>query len=239
LSGRARDVAHYFTAHVGRYNDPRRRTIPINFANTGCGMFFSFDGVDGVGKSTQAGLFGDWLRDSGHDVVACRDPGSTRLGEVLRRIVVEGDGTPVCLRSEMLLYMAARAQLVDEIIGPALEAGKTVVSDRFLLANVVYQGHAGGLDPEVVWQVGEAATAGIRPVLTFVLDMKAELALARIARGHDRMERQGLEYLQRVRDGFLTEAKRRSEQIVVVDASGSVDEVQTDVRRAAERVLKQ
>ena len=201
------------------------------------GMFFSFDGVDGAGKSTQARLFCQWLRGLGHDVVACRDPGSTRLGEVLRRIVVEGDGTPVCLRSEMLLYMAARAQLVDEIIAPALDAGKTVVSDRFLLANVVYQGHAGGLDPEVVWQVGEAAIAGICPVLTFVLDMRAEEAIARIARGHDRMEQQGLEYLRRVRDGFLMEAARRPKQIVVIDASRSIDEVQAEVRRAAEGVL--
>jgi len=202
-------------------------------------MFFSFDGVDGVGKSTQSQLFCDWLRENAHDVVACRDPGSTRLGEVLRRIVVEGDGTPVCRRSEMLLYMAARAQLVDEIIAPALEAGKTVVSDRFLLANVVYQGHAGGLDPDVVWQVGEAAIAGVRPNLTFVLDMQAEQAIARIARGHDRMEQQGLEYLRRVRDGFLKEAARRPAQIVVIDASRSAGEVQSDVRRAAERILPQ
>src|SRR3970040_2412778 len=111
-------------------------------------MFFSFDGIDGVGKTTQMDLFCDWLRQGGHDVVTCRDPGRTPLGERIRDILLHGDAqTPIGRRSEMLLYMAARAQLVDQVIRPALEAGKVVIADRYLLANVAYQGHAGGLDP--------------------------------------------------------------------------------------------
>src|SRR5687767_13931168 len=108
-------------------------------------MFFSFDGVDGAGKSTQINLFCEGLRQQGREVVACRDPGGTALGERLRAILLDHHAVPIHRRSEMLLYMASRAQLVEEVIRPALEAGKVVVSDRYLLANVVYQGHVGGM----------------------------------------------------------------------------------------------
>src|SRR5206468_12786864 len=127
-------------------------------------------------------LFAEWLCGKGQDVVTCRDPGSTALGEKLREIVLGRDTTPIDRRSEMLLYMAARAQLVEEVIRPALAARKTVVSDRFLLANVVYQGHAGGLDVESIWRVGEVATGGLTPDITFLLDMPADEASARIGR---------------------------------------------------------
>ena len=200
-------------------------------------MFFSFDGVDGVGKTTQLNLFCQWLRSRGLDVVCCRDPGSTRLGERLRQIVLGDAETAIHRRSEMLLYMAARAQLVEEVIRPALESAKTVVSDRYLLANVVYQGHAGGLDVQQVWQIGEIATAGTRPTLTFLLDMSPEAACRRIQRGLDRMESQGADYLRRVREGFLTEAGRRPEEIVVIDAGRDIDCIQADIRSAAELVL--
>ena len=114
-------------------------------------MFFSFDGIDGVGKTTQMELFCQWLADEwpggGREVVTCRDPGSTPLGERVREILLNSDHrTPITARSEMLLYMAARAQLVEQVICPALDAGRVVVSDRYLLANIVYQGYAGGLD---------------------------------------------------------------------------------------------
>ena len=107
-------------------------------------MFFSFDGVDGAGKSTQIRLLADWLRARGREVITCRDPGTTSLGEKLRGLLLEHHDTPIHRRAEMLLYMAARAQLVEEVIRPALQAGRDVLSDRFLLANVVYQAHAGG-----------------------------------------------------------------------------------------------
>src|SRR6476620_11347193 len=140
-------------------------------------MFFSFDGIDGVGKSTQMRLFEEALRRHGLDVVICRDPGSTPLGEQVRDILLTSDSsTPIGRRSEMLLYMAARAQLVDQVIRPALEAGRVVVSDRYLLANAMYQGHAGGLDPKQIWQVGRFATDGILPDCVFVLAMPVEAA---------------------------------------------------------------
>jgi dTMP kinase len=200
-------------------------------------MFFSIDGGDGAGKSTQIPLFCDWLRSRGLDVVACRDPGSTRLGEAVREIVLHGHDLSITRTSEMLLYMAARAQLVDEIIRPALAAGKTVVCDRYLLANVVYQGHAGGLEVASLWEVGRIATGGLLPDLTIVLDLPVEMAAARRNRALDRMEQQGREFHERVRRGFLDEAARQPERIVVVRADGSVDEVQQAMRRAASRWL--
>lgn len=195
-------------------------------------MFFSFDGIDGVGKSTQMDRFIEFLREQGQDVVTCRDPGSTKLGEIIRNIVLSDMETPIDCRSEMLLYMAARAQLVQEVIKPALEAGKTIVSDRFLLANVVYQGHAGGLDADELWRVGQVATEGIAPDRTFLLDMSIEAANARLGEERDRMESRGDEYRERLRKGFLAEADRFPDQIVVVDASGTVDEVWSQIHAA-------
>jgi dTMP kinase len=129
----------------------------------------------------------------------------------------------------MLLYMAARAQLVEEVIRPALAAGQWILSDRFLLANVVYQAHAGGLPPDEVWRVGEVAIGGIRPRLTLLLDMPAAEAATRIRREPDRMEAQGLDYLERVRQGFLLEATNRPEEIVTINAARDPQMVHQDV----------
>jgi dTMP kinase len=193
-------------------------------------LFFSFDGVDGVGKTTQLKAFCQWLRENGQVVVECRDPGGTPLGESIRKIVLHGDDVAICARSEMLLYMASRAQLVRDVIQPALDAGKSVVSDRFLLANVVYQGHAGGVPPEMVWQVGKIATGGLEPDQTFLLDMPADRAAARIDRELDRMEAKGLDYLGQVRQSFLDEAMRRPDRIMIINADAPPDCVQESIR---------
>ena len=201
-------------------------------------MFFSFDGVDGSGKTTQIALFADFLRLRGHEVVTCRDPGSTPLGEQIRTVLLaHAADMSVGARSEMFLYMAARAQLVESVIAPALAAGKTVVSDRFLLANVVYQGFAGGLGVENVWQIGQVATAGVVPDRVFLLDMSPIDAEGRIARALDRMERQDQAYRLRLRDGFLAEATRHPQQIEVIDATGTVAAVHNRIRAAAQRML--
>ncbi len=200
-------------------------------------MFFSFDGLDGVGKTTQRELFLSWLRAAGHDVVTCQDPGSTPLGEAIRGILL-GHQVPLARTSEMLLFMAARAQLVEDVIRPALAEGKTVVSDRYLLANVVYQGHAAGLDVETIWQIGRVATTGVMPDLVFVLDMPPRAAAARIARQLDRLESRGAEYQARLRAGFLAEAAKAPQRIVIIDAARDIDAVQSDIRAAAARVLK-
>ncbi len=197
-------------------------------------MFFSFDGIDGAGKSTQINLLADWLRAKGKEVVTCRDPGSTPLGEKLRGLLLDHHGTAIHRRSEMLMYMAARAQLVEEVIRPALAAGKCVISDRYLLANVVYQAHAGGLSPEEVWQIGLVTVAGIMPILTFILDLPAAVAATRFNRPPDRMEAQGQEYMEKVRQGFLLEAAKRPAEIVVIDATAAAEVVHRSVVVAVE-----
>ncbi len=199
--------------------------------------FIALDGLDGTGKSTQQRLLCEWLRQQGHDVVACRDPGTTPLGERIRSVLLTRDGVAIDRRAEMLLYMAARAQLVAEVIEPALAAGKTVVSDRYLLANVVYQGHAGGLSVEEIWRVGQVATRGLLPKLVLLLDMPVEAAASRIRRARDRMEEQGDNFFHRVRQGFLAEAANDPQGIVVVNATDTIDQVQADIRAAVATIL--
>ena len=186
--------------------------------------------MDGAGKSTQCRLLADWLREQGRDVVVCHDPGGTELGQKLREILLHYRGA-MSLATEAMLFMASRAQLVADVIRPALAAGQIVICDRFLLANVVYQGHAGGLDPAQLWSVGLFATGGLEPDLTFVLDLPLETAIARRKQSADRMESRGDDYFARVRTGFLAEAQRRPERFCVVDASTSVDAVQEEMTR--------
>ena len=201
-------------------------------------MFFSFDGIDGVGKTTQLHLFCQWLRSLGHPVVTCRDPGSTPLGERIRDILLHGGvELPITLRAEMLLYMAARAQLVEEIIQPALKNGQIVVSDRFLLANIAYQAFAGGLDAKVVRDVGCVATAGLMPDCVFLLDMSETTAQKRLTRELDRMEQQSENYRLRLREGFLAEAQRDAQHIHIVNAAQSIDQVQEQIQQLAQTAL--
>lgn len=201
-------------------------------------MFFSFDGIDGVGKSTQMELFCQWLHEQGRDVVTCRDPGSTPLGEHIRAIVLNsGEDVAIGPRAEMLLYMAARAQLVDEVIRPALAQEKTVVSDRFLLANVVYQGHAGGLDLESVRQVGRVAVDGLEPDCTYLLDMSPEAAKKRMGEQLDRMEKRGDDFRQRLRKGYLKEAEQNSSMIHTIDADRPLELIQEEIRELASQVI--
>jgi dTMP kinase len=201
-------------------------------------MFFSFDGIDGVGKSTQMRLFVEWLTAQRQSPVTCRDPGSTPLGEQIRSILLaHNDAAPIGARSEMLLYMAARAQLVDEVIRPALDAGKVVVSDRYLLANIVYQAHAGGLDVETVRQVGAAAIDGVMPDCTFLLDMDPATALKRMARELDRVESRGDVYRQQLRSGFLTEAHKMGGMVHIINAARAVETIQLEIQQIAENLL--
>ena len=193
-------------------------------------MFFSIDGIDGTGKSTQVDRLCQWLLQQGGQVVTCRDPGSTHLGEAVRDLLLSRHDLAISRPSEMLLYMAARAQLVEEVIRPALGEGKTVVADRYLLANVAYQGYGGGLDVDTLWEVGRVATGGIMPDLTIVLDMPVAEAATRLNRQLDRMEQQGVAFHTRVRQGFLAEAARNPAKIVVIDAQRSVEQVQADIR---------
>jgi dTMP kinase len=190
--------------------------------------FISLDGLDGTGKTTQCRLLADWLRGRGYAVTECADPGGTALGDVLRGLLLN-HRQGMSVACEAFLFMASRAQLTEEVIRPGLDGGRAVVSDRFLLANVVYQGYGGGLDPAQLWHMGRVATGGLEPDLTVVLDLPPEVARARRKGPADRVEDRDAAYQQRVRDGFLAEARCRPERIRVVDASRPVDAVHASI----------
>jgi dTMP kinase len=185
--------------------------------------------LDGTGKSTQCRLLAEWLRKQGQEVVECADPGGTPVGDAIRDLLL-GRRHDMSLPCEALLFMASRAQLTAEVIRPALAAGRTVLADRYLLANVVYQGHAGGLDPDRLWEIGRLATGGLLPDLTFVLDLPVDVALRRRTGPADRVESRDLAYHTRVREGFLAEAQRHPDIIQVVDAAQPIQKVHERIR---------
>jgi dTMP kinase len=209
------------------------------------GFFLALDGPDGGGKSTQAAMLAACLRARGRNVVSCRDPGGTALGDRLRALLLDRDSVHYGLRAEMLLYMASRAQLVAEVIRPAMARGQIVVSDRYLLANIVYQGYAGGLGVEEVGRIGRAATGGLLPDLTLVLDVPPEVVKARVGEARDRMEDRTEDYHSRVRAGFLRAAQEARiggcvsypAPVVVVDATGDPEAVAARIRTEVERAL--
>jgi len=196
--------------------------------------FIVLEGIDGAGKSSQVEPLVGWLRGCGRAVTTCRDPGATPAGDAIRAILLDRHDLQLAPTSEMLLYMAARAQLVGEVIRPSLARGEWVVSDRYLLANIVYQGHAGGLDPDTIRQVGAVATGGLEPDLVLLFDVDLETAARRLARPLDKLENRGDEYRGRLRAGYLAEAARRPDRIAVVDATGDLATVQANVRAALE-----
>jgi dTMP kinase len=200
--------------------------------------FIVLDGIDGTGKSTQVRLLVDWLRSSGIEAIGCADPGGTPVGNQLREILLNHRGD-IDVRAEALLFMASRAELVTKLIRPALETGTVVICDRFLLANVVYQGHAGGIDAGELWRCGRFTTGGLEPDLTLVLDLPVEAAEARRGRAADRMEARDLAYRQRVREGFLNEARDKPDRIQIVDAAATVDDLQKILRRRVGELLLQ
>lgn len=199
--------------------------------------FISLDGLDGTGKSTQCRLLAEWLTAQKVPVTTCADPGGTAVGQQLRQLVLFGREHRIAPATEALLFMASRAQLVDEVIRPALDRGEVVISDRFTLANVVYQGHAGGLDPRELWAVGRVATGGLDPDLTLVFDLDLDTAFARRDKGTDRMEERDRDFHARVQTGFRYEAGMAPDRRRLVDATPDAEAVQKAVRREVGRLL--
>ena len=193
--------------------------------------FLSFDGLDGTGKSTQCKLLVDWLRANRIAVTVGMEPGGTELGQKIRELLLFGKQHSMCTRAEMMLFMASRSELVERVIRPALDRGEVVIADRYLLASVVYQGHAGGLPIADLWNVGRVATAGIAPDLTLIFDLPADVAAARRGRAADRMESKGADFFERVRNGFLTEAAADPKRNIVINASPDVSDLQIKVKQ--------
>jgi dTMP kinase len=211
------------------------------------GLFLALEGPDGAGKTTQAARLAAWLRGDGFDVVSCRDPGSTEVGDRLRKIVLDHDSVHLSIRAEMLIYMASRAQLVEEVIRHSLAAGRVVISDRFLLSNIVYQGFAGGLPVEDLWGIGQVATAGLLPDVTLVLDVSPEAARARVGPARDRIEDRSADYQRQVRAGFLRAAGAHDgpggscpyypAPLVLIPDRGDPDAVFLQIKNEVQRVL--
>ena len=174
------------------------------------GLFVSMEGPDGAGKSTQIELLRAYLTARGYDVIITREPGGTVISEAIRQIILNKEYTEMSPNTELLLYAAARAQLVQEVIRPALDAGKAVICDRFLESSVVYQGIARGLGVEKVYAVNDYALEGLRPQLTILLDLSAEEGLRRKKNQAelDRMEAEGLQFHQKVVEGYRLLADR-------------------------------
>ena len=216
-------------------------------ANSGSrrGFFLVLDGPDGGGKTTQAADLAAWLRARGRSVTTCREPGGTALGERVRSLLLDRAGFEFGPRAEMLLFMASRAQLVEEVIRPALARGDVVVCDRFLLASVIYQGYAGELGVDDVGRIGAVATGGLFPDLTLLLDVPTERARVRVGLARDRIEDRPERYHERVREGFLraADAARAGTcsyypaRLVVVDASAESATVAERIRSEVERAL--
>ena len=197
-------------------------------------VFITLDGIDGVGKSTQIQRLVAYWSAGGRDVLTVRDPGSTQIGTRLRSILLDSQIT-LHRRTEAMLFMASRCEMIETVIRPALSAGKSVISDRFLLANVVYQSVGGQVDPQTLWQIGRLANGGLQPDLTLLLDMPAEASMKRLNRAADRMEARGIEYLETVRQAFLDELPNSSAGHEIIDADQPIDQVTQQIFEAVQK----
>jgi len=207
----------------------------------GGGRFIVFEGVDGSGKSTQAFLLTKYLGERKMRVVATREPGGTSVGEQMREILLDPGGEELAPQCELLLYMASRAQHVKRVIRPALESGANVVCERYNWSSIAYQGYAGGLPVKTIEEIGALATGGLEPDLTILLDLDPELAAGRemapFGAGADRIEKKGIEFQRKVREGFLELARSHPERSRVVDATRAPKEIHEEIRKLADDVF--
>ena len=208
------------------------------------GIFITLEGAEGCGKSTQIALLKEFLASKGIEVVVTREPGGTVLGEKIRSLLKDEYEGPPCDRAELLLFLAARAQLVRNVIVPALEKGAWVVSDRFSDSTFAYQGYGRGLDLEVLRSANDFACAGLVPDLTLLLETTPEKSLARMAKREaanesvrDRIEKAGDAFHSRLREGFRCLALNNPERIKTIDADGSIDEVREEICKQVKRFL--
>lgn len=192
------------------------------------GLFITFEGADGCGKTTQIKLLDEYLRGKGYKTLLTREPGSKGLGVKLREILLNYDGevSPQC---ESFLFLADRAQHVDCIIKPALKEGVIVLCDRHTDSTVAYQGYGRGLDLDQIHYLNNIATSGLKPDLTFVFDVDIETSQSRVGSEKDRMESAGIEFFERVRHGFLEIAKQEPNRVKVIDSTQTIEEIHKQV----------
>lgn len=209
------------------------------------GLFITFEGGEGAGKTTQLQALGTHLRATGRDAVETRDPGGTPIGKQIRSLLLDPAYGETAAVTELFLYEASRAQLVHEVIRPALAAGRIVLCDRFTDSTVAYQGHGRGLDLELIARLNTLAADGLRPDLTFLLDLEPEIGLTRAAQRvtlrperHDRIEGEVLGFHQRVRAGYRAIAAAEPDRVILLDAARGMAELEELIRRRVEALLR-
>jgi dTMP kinase len=203
------------------------------------GRFITFEGMDGCGKTTQLRLFAQLLREQGREVVETVEPGGTAIGQQIRRILLDPASAEIHARTELLLYFASRAQNVEQVIRPALAAGKVVLCDRFTDSTLVYQGCGRGLDTQIVRDLDRIACQGLKPDVTVLIDIDLETSLFRARRRNERVgpaesriDEEGAAFHERVRKGYLALAEGEPERIVAIDGRAAVQEVAQRIREA-------
>ncbi len=208
-------------------------------------MFVTFEGPEGSGKSTQARLLAAYLRECGEDVLLTREPGGTSIGDQIRTVIHSHENTAMLPVSELFLYNAARAQIVSEVIRPALAQGKLVLSDRYADSTIAYQGYGHRLDLDAVRQVTQLATGGLVPDVTFLIDISVEEGLARrkdgVKRGEEfnRMDALSREFYERVRAGYLELMRAEPGRWIRIDGAPEMQVVQNELRRQMDYALEQ
>lgn len=203
------------------------------------GKFITFEGAEGSGKSTQIALLRKYLQKQGVPTLFIREPGGVKISEKIRNLLLDVKNKQMCPETDMLLYMAARAQLTFEVIEPALKKGEIVLCDRFLDSTVVYQGYGSGIDVELIKKVGMFATRDINPDITFLFDISAVQGMKRIAaRSKDRIEQRALGFHRKVRAGYLSIAEKEPNRIKVIDSMQSIDEIYALVQEEVNRILR-
>ena len=200
------------------------------------GIFITFEGGEGAGKSTHIGFAASYFRQKGKQVVVVHEPGCTALGEQIRRILLDPHNKSMSVEAELTLYLIARARLVSEIIRPAIEKGNVVISDRYEDSTIVYQGYAGGLPLEQVKKTASQARGDLLPRLTFLLDLNVEEGLKRSGR-KDRMEHKSLRFHERIRKGYLALAKQNPKRFVVISSQAPKLEVQRKIKEKLDHVF--
>jgi len=209
-------------------------------------QFITFEGGDGTGKSTQLQALEKYLLGRGKSCLLTREPGGTSLGKLIRQVLLEVDKQPIASATELFLYLADRAQHMQEVIAPALAQGKIVLCDRHTDSTLAYQGFGRGIDVGLLRRLNDMASRGIRPDLTILFDCPVEIALSRttarqlpkgVAHREDRFEREELEFHERVRAGFLELARAEPKRFHIVDASRTVTEVEQEIKNIIDREL--
>jgi dTMP kinase len=208
------------------------------------GQFITFEGIDGCGKTTQIRILAEWFRQQGIDPVETVEPGGTAIGQQVRRILLDPASAGIQPRTELLLYFASRAQNVDEVIRPALEAGRIVLCDRFTDSTLVYQGCGRGLDTSVVIELDRIACQGLKPDLTLLIDIDLETSMARARRRNERtgssesrIDEESAAFHERVRQGYLALAKSEPERFIVIDGRATVADVALRIREALQNYV--